>query len=347
MRIVFGHNNFRVKAVAPIEIGIVDESFKNCMFELRQKYGHLFWIPCIPLGQIWVLKKPNGHIYDCPRGIEQKLESIKPKGLSIFAFSGPLLGLAIMLLIPVFDQLQNAKYASENKKYMQQKSKTLDVSIDNLETNDYLVFESADDNNEYSNTFYPPVKVLKITNDSVTLGNMFNNNLSQEYRAYNSDIDNNEIVALELKNGIKEIYTIEKNKLKKAIPYNAENEKNKGIQIAQINFAIKIILKNIAHTEGPILKLSKLENSTDYTYLEFENIGFDATVDSVVGENNNTSDWKLSANHNFKNGKNIALKTISGTNAKLYCSDAAKHKYIFDLDNNNGHWEYDFVKIIK
>ena len=75
MRIVFGHNNFRVKALAPVEIGITDTDYKQYMFELRQKYAHLFWIPIFPLSQIWVLRKPNGQLYDCPKDIENKLNN--------------------------------------------------------------------------------------------------------------------------------------------------------------------------------------------------------------------------------------------------------------------------------
>jgi hypothetical protein len=346
MRIVFGHNNFRVKAITPAEIGLIDAEYKNYMFELRQKYVHLFWIPIFPLGQIWVLRKPNGHIFDCPRDIENKLESIKPKGISIFAFAGPLLGVLILLLMPVFDSIKHAQYADSEKKYLQEKSKTLNIYLDNLESNDYLLFESSGNGSNYTNDYYPPVKVISATKDSVTLGNMFANNTSTTYNEYNTDLDNTQIAQLALEHPIVETYTIAKAKLKKALPYNTDNNKNKGIQVAQINFASNIILKNIVHAEGPILKLNKLEHSKDYTYLEFENIGFDAVADSIISDDDKL-DWKLSANHDFKNKKLIALKTIKGNNAKLYCSDANKNKYIFELVNDNGHWEYDNVKIIK
>jgi hypothetical protein len=74
MTIVWGHNNFRLKAADPAEIGIFDKELSNYKFELRQKYGHLFWIPFIPLGKFWVIKKPDGKLYHCPPDIEARLK---------------------------------------------------------------------------------------------------------------------------------------------------------------------------------------------------------------------------------------------------------------------------------
>jgi hypothetical protein len=347
MTIVFGHNNFIVKSVSPTELGILNAEFAHCSFELRQKYGHLFWIPFFPMQQFWVLRKPNGNLYECPTEIEDQLERIRPKGMSVFAFAGPIIGLAAMILIPIYGQFQEMQYKSSAEDYLKTTSKKLAKNINSLEPNDYLVFEQTRNADDYYGKIFPPIKVISTTKDSVTLGNMFEDNLAEDYDAHSTEISNIEIAQLVTKNGIKQNYTIPKSKLMQALPYDADNNVNKGAQIAYINLGNNITLKNIVHAEGPILQLAKFEKNTDYFYLEFENAGFDAIVDSVIGEDNNKDDWKLSANHNFKAGKAIALKANNGTAAKLYCTDANKHRYIFDLKNYGGSWNYDEVEVIK
>jgi hypothetical protein len=63
MVFVWGHNNFCIKSVKPIDLGIIENNYDNITFELRQKYGHLFYIPFIPLGKMWVVNKHDGQFY--------------------------------------------------------------------------------------------------------------------------------------------------------------------------------------------------------------------------------------------------------------------------------------------
>ena len=87
MMLVWGHNNFKIKTVEPHEIGLYDAAFNNIKFVCRQKYGHLFWIPFIPLGKIWTVDKGDGKMYVCHPDIEQQLNQLigKSSKYSIFA----------------------------------------------------------------------------------------------------------------------------------------------------------------------------------------------------------------------------------------------------------------------
>ncbi|MES1181432.1 MAG: hypothetical protein ABUL44_01425, partial [Flavobacterium sp.] len=87
MTIVWGHNNFRLKAVAPAELGLINKDLAGVTFELRQKYGHLFWIPFIPLGKFWVVKKADNKLYHCPPEIEMQLQQRYPMRTSLWAWT--------------------------------------------------------------------------------------------------------------------------------------------------------------------------------------------------------------------------------------------------------------------
>ena len=75
MRIVFGHNNFLIKSYTPAELGIPpSDKLNGIVFEVRQHYFHLFWIPFFGIGKIYVIRRTgDSGMYQMPssRGLSK------------------------------------------------------------------------------------------------------------------------------------------------------------------------------------------------------------------------------------------------------------------------------------
>ncbi len=75
--IVFGHNNFRIKKYTIEQVGSeFDEGWEGVLFEVRQRYFHLFWIPFFPIGKMYTIKKPgDSDKYEMPASFQQTINS--------------------------------------------------------------------------------------------------------------------------------------------------------------------------------------------------------------------------------------------------------------------------------
>ncbi len=74
--IVFGTNNFRIKKFTIDQVGSeFDEGWEGVLFEVRQRYFHLFWIPFFPIGKIFTIKKPgSSDKYEMPPSFIKVIE---------------------------------------------------------------------------------------------------------------------------------------------------------------------------------------------------------------------------------------------------------------------------------
>lgn len=66
--IVYGHNHFLIKSYTLEDLGIFNqEGSSRIKLETRQRYFHLFWIPFIPIGKLWAIRKDGtDNLYEMP-----------------------------------------------------------------------------------------------------------------------------------------------------------------------------------------------------------------------------------------------------------------------------------------
>jgi hypothetical protein len=98
--IVYGWNSFVVGKYRPSDIGLDANMDQNVVFERRQKYAHLFWIPVFGIGKIWVLRKRNdGNQYKVNPDVEKVLEYKYPNHQTPwYTFALPVLAAGIAVI---------------------------------------------------------------------------------------------------------------------------------------------------------------------------------------------------------------------------------------------------------
>ncbi|MGC4100153.1 hypothetical protein [Ferruginibacter sp.] len=342
MTIVWGHNNFRLKAVPPEEIGMFNRELTGYTFELRQKYGHLFWIPFIPLGKFWVIKKPDGKLYHCPADIEAQLEQRYPIRTSLWAWTGPLLIIGGMIIFSISEKVHEYNWKKEAKESYAAAATSLTDRIKNTRAGDYLLLQVKQPGNNYYDYNKVPLKVLSVHNDELTVARIsaqykdgeskgIVSNVREEQDNYNSEDD---IAGMEFKYGIKDSFVISKTALRQAVcTDNLGEGKFDGISIKEFSGTGHCMLKNIVHVEGPVLKLVDLApEKKDGKYYEIKNVGFNVHADSLVAYSKGEP-WQISKERQFYYGDIIAIKCNTKDSAILYTSDYKKRVYKNKIDN--------------
>lgn len=343
MTIVWGHNNFRLKAVEPAELGMLDKSFNGIKFELRQKYGHLFWIPFIPLEKMWVVKKQDGKLYECPREIQAVLRERYPMRTSLWAWTGPLLIIAGLISFAAYNKYENYSWEKRSKENYIKAAAGLTEKIKTLVPGDYVLLSVKQSKNNYYDYDKVPLKVLAVNNDSVTVGRInlqyrnagTNNtdNLSvSESEKYHSKED---LAGMELRNDVMDKFTISKTTLLQGVCTDNTNESQfPGVAITGFTNAGNCMIKEIVHVDGPVLQMVRLNpDEMDGRYYEFKNMGFDVQADSIVTTKREES-WQISKIRKFDHGDTIAIKCNTKDVAILYSSDKAKKVYKTKIDNS-------------
>lgn len=330
MTIVWGHNSYRLKTVPPVDLMLLGASYNNINFELRQKYGHLFWIPIFPIGQMWVVKKQDGKMYHCPSDIEVRLKEMYPSKISIWAFTLPLLIVAGFVLFNIGSALDKKRWQQRAAEESEKNNITLIEKVKKAVPNDYLLFVVK--NNDTENFGYQqyPLKVLKTTVDSITLGT-----LAYAFSGAKTVSDEKDIAKAEIdNNGIADEFTINKNAIISSIQIDRKL-KNVGIKLPIFFENGVCTLKDIKHVEGPQLQqiqLNGIEN--DGRYFEFKNVGFEGKADSIIGVDKNCT-WFLSKKRALNFGDTIAIKCSGNGKAILYCSNRLKQIFTYTLDNTS------------
>ncbi|WP_343632676.1 hypothetical protein [Fluviicola sp.] len=110
MTILFGWNRFRLKSFTFQELNLPElEQFPNATFQVAQSYFHLFYIPVFPMGKRYDLVMDK-QLYHVPPSLMKMVnpEQIKTRG-KWYAWSLPILVLAIFLGIKVSSYLKESQ----------------------------------------------------------------------------------------------------------------------------------------------------------------------------------------------------------------------------------------------
>jgi hypothetical protein len=98
----YGRNSFKVRAVQLSEVGIHSEVPGVVQFELRQKYGHLYWIPMFSMGTMWCVRKTDNKLYEVNPDLLPTLNALPRPKRGWLAFAGPILFGIVLLLSQIF-----------------------------------------------------------------------------------------------------------------------------------------------------------------------------------------------------------------------------------------------------
>lgn len=112
MSIVFGWNHFRIKSIDPFAAGLSQNVQPGYKIEIRQRYFHLFWIPCFSLGKKWTLRKGN-ELYEMPQQYREVLRSRRDLQAKtpFYTYAGPLIAAFIGILYLINEKIED--YRSE------------------------------------------------------------------------------------------------------------------------------------------------------------------------------------------------------------------------------------------
>lgn len=115
--IVYGWNHFKIKSIDPHSVGL-SQYLSGMQIEVRQRYFHLFWIPCFSLGKKWTLRKGN-QLFELPVQYQQLLKSrqdIKVK-TPFYTYALPMIALFAGALYYISEQIND--YRSEQRSKQQ------------------------------------------------------------------------------------------------------------------------------------------------------------------------------------------------------------------------------------
>ena len=115
--ILFGWNNYLLKSVSLDQLGSTAAQSSDLRFEYRQKYFHLFFIPCFPLGRFWAVRQ-GGKLYQPTPEAEQALRSLNIGGKQgLWAWTGPLLGIACWIIFGISSGIEDAARQRRNEEH--------------------------------------------------------------------------------------------------------------------------------------------------------------------------------------------------------------------------------------
>lgn len=117
MSIVFGWNHFKIKSIDPFAAGLSQNVQPGYRIEVRQRYFHLFWIPCFSLGKKWALRKDN-QLYEMPEQYMQVLRSRRDLHAKtpFYTYAGPLLAAFVGICYMISEKMDDYRTEQYNKK---------------------------------------------------------------------------------------------------------------------------------------------------------------------------------------------------------------------------------------
>jgi hypothetical protein len=145
MSIVFGWNHFRIKSIDPYAAGLSQNAQPGYLIEVRQRYFHLFWIPCFSLGKKWALRK-DGELYEMPEPYKFVLQERKDLAAKTpwYTYAGPLLAALVGVCFYVSGKVDD--YHSEKRAERQYSAAYADnlVKFRKPTVDDYYVLDPVD-----------------------------------------------------------------------------------------------------------------------------------------------------------------------------------------------------------
>ncbi|WP_315817835.1 hypothetical protein [Paraflavitalea speifideaquila] len=117
MSIVFGWNHFRIKSIDPYAAGLSQNAQPGYKIEVRQRYFHLFWIPCFSLGKKWALRKDN-QLYEMPEQYMQVLRGRNDLRVKTpwYTYTGPLLVFFVYICYSISEKVDHYRSEQYQKK---------------------------------------------------------------------------------------------------------------------------------------------------------------------------------------------------------------------------------------
>jgi hypothetical protein len=120
MFVLFGWRSLTLQSFKPSEIGLSADLDAQMSFQHRQKYFHVFWIPCFPIGQVWVMRKANdSHHYAVPEETQKLLWVRAPDmGTPWYTFGVPLIAVVMGASLFVGMQFRIQRESDDYKRIM-------------------------------------------------------------------------------------------------------------------------------------------------------------------------------------------------------------------------------------
>jgi hypothetical protein len=149
--IVFGHNNFLIKSYTLEELGIYSEQdSSSIMFQVRQRYAHLFWIPFFPIGKLWVTKKKGiDTLYEMPAEIKSAILSrYGTPRTPWYSFALIFLGIAVYLFVLMGEAVDRQRWKNDFYNTVEETK----MFIKYPTTGDCYVFTKYEGADRYSNS---------------------------------------------------------------------------------------------------------------------------------------------------------------------------------------------------
>lgn len=146
MKIVYGWNTFDILLKKPSILGLPIELEEQITIFRKQKYFHLFWIPVIPIGQQWVVKKKGDNdFYEPSPELNQYLQSLDLKTKTPwYSFALPIL---LILGFSIHFVHSSIKSHYSQIEYKEQQGKDIlafNKIVDNAVVNSYFTFKDYD-----------------------------------------------------------------------------------------------------------------------------------------------------------------------------------------------------------
>jgi hypothetical protein len=151
MSIVFGWNHFRIKSIDPYAAGLSQNAQPGYKIEVRQRYFHLFWIPCFSLGKKWALRQ-NNQLYEMPEQYLQVLQGRNDLRVKTpwYTYAGPLLVLFIYVCYSISEKVDAYRSEQYDKKQFAISNTISSAMFRKPSPDDYYVLAPV---NGYSNRY--------------------------------------------------------------------------------------------------------------------------------------------------------------------------------------------------
>ncbi|MEH0157211.1 hypothetical protein V6R21_24070 [Limibacter armeniacum] len=143
--IIFGHNNFLIKAFTPEEVRLpVQEGDQQVSFEVRQRYAHIFWIPFFPIGKLWCIRVPGSKdLYQMPEEVKAAILQNYQGEIKTPWYSYSLI--LIAMAVGLFMYLGELQKKQEREDAFYNRVEEKKMLIDYPTTGDYYVFQRYED----------------------------------------------------------------------------------------------------------------------------------------------------------------------------------------------------------
>lgn len=284
-----GVRDFKIKEYTPQELGITISDLQNYVFQHRQRFFHIMFIPTFPVGQYWCMCQKDDLFapkLSVPYEVENRLHQ-----LGLTENPTPWYSFALLILIPVgfliyaLSQSYQSHVSNENYKADEQKFMN---KIDSMKVNAFLEFypRGVEDTSGHK-----LAQVKSVSKDSVELL-VYKSDAQDKYQDI-SYFSPQLLEKFSKKNRIKTVW-ISKKKLKELRLAQSD-----GLAVPQFDEGRVFYFSNIKEYFGPIIETSG--NIYDYQ----------TKTGEMVVINNGYDCQFTKSSYKFENGETLTLeKTI-------------------------------------